>query len=54
MQVMKEFEMKIHSTTSAGNRNAIHTGLPRKENLLLAAAVTLAFTFVATCVFMLG
>lgn len=45
--------MKVHSATSAGNRNPVFA-LPRKENLLLAAAVTLAFTFVTACIFTLG
>jgi hypothetical protein len=51
---MKEFEMKIHSATTAGNRNAAHIGLPRKENLVFAAGVALAFAFVTTCIFTLG
>jgi hypothetical protein len=48
--------MKIHSATAAntGNRNQFLLALPRKENVVLAAGVALAFVFVAACVFTLG
>ena len=48
--------MKIHSATSAGtgDRNQFPFALHRKENLLLAAGVALAFIFVTTCIFTLG
>lgn len=52
---MKEFDMKIHSaTTATGSRHAIQPVLPSKENLLLAAGVALAFAFVTACIFTLG
>ena len=53
---MKVDEMKIHSATSAGtgNRHQFFLALPRKENVLLATGVALAFIFVTACVFMLG
>jgi hypothetical protein len=49
-------QMKIHSATSAatGNRTQPLFALPRKENVLLAAGVTLAFVFVTACIFTLG
>lgn len=49
-------QMKIHSATSAatGNRNQVLFVLPRKENVLLAAGVALAFIFVTACIFTLG
>lgn len=48
--------MKIHSATSAstGNRNLFPFALPRRENVVLAAGVALAFIFVTTCIFTLG
>ena len=48
--------MKIHSATSAsaGNRNPMIFALPRKENVLLATGVALAFIFVTACIFTLG
>ncbi|UVC09747.1 hypothetical protein IHQ71_03780 [Rhizobium sp. TH2] len=48
--------MKIHSATSAatGNRNQVLFARPRKENVLLAAGVALAFIFVTACIFTLG
>lgn len=55
-QIMKVDEMKIHSATSAstGNRNPFFLALPRKENVVLAAGVALAFIFVTACIFTLG
>ena len=44
--------MRIHSTTS-GSRSPAFV-LPRKENLVLALGVALAFTFVTACIFTLG
>jgi hypothetical protein len=46
--------MKIHSATSTANRNQVLFALPRKENVLLAAGVALAFIFVTGCIFTLG
>ncbi len=48
--------MKVHSATSAtaGNRNQVLFALPRKENVLLATGVALAFIFVTACIFTLG
>ena len=48
--------MTIDSATSAstGNRNPFFLALPRKENVVLAAGVALAFIFVTACIFTLG
>jgi len=56
LQTMKVDEMKVHSATSAGtgNRNQFFLALPRKENVVLAAGVALAFIFVTACIFTLG
>jgi hypothetical protein len=48
--------MKTRSATSpaTGDRSQPLFALPRKDNVLLAVGVALAFVFVTACIFTLG